>query len=66
MIHSAYPRLQEHIASHREFSKSVAGMIAAQRQGRGPSVYELAAFMDEWLETHIRCEDQQLVKHVRS
>lgn len=66
MIHSAYPRVQEHIASHRAFSRSVADLIAAHRQGRGPSVQELATLMDDWLETHIRSEDQQLIQHVRS
>lgn len=66
MIHSAYPRTQEHMASHRAFSHNVTEMIAAHHEGRGPSVRELATFMEEWLETHIRCEDQLLVQHVRS
>jgi hemerythrin len=66
MLHSAYPRIQEHIASHRAFSRNVAEMIAAHRENRGPSVRELAEFMDQWIENHIRSEDQLLVRHVRA
>ena len=66
MIHSAYPRLREHIAIHRAFSQTVADLLEEHRAGRGPSVAELAKLMEDWLETHIRGEDRLLIEHVRS
>ncbi len=66
MARCEYPRIQEHVATHREFSEGVASLLRAQRAGEGPTVEELAYHMETWLETHIRGEDRLLVDHIRA
>jgi hemerythrin len=65
MERSAYPRAREHAASHRTFSNNIAGLLEAQRAGSGPSVEEVAKFLDIWFDTHLRDEDMRLIDHVR-
>jgi hemerythrin len=65
MMRSAYPKTQEHVAVHQAFSDNVANLLEAQRAGVGPSVTEVAQFLDAWFMTHIRSDDQQLIEYVR-
>ena len=63
---SGYPRAAEHIALHDDFAESAESFARAHVEGRGKSVVELASFMQEWLETHIRNEDRPFIDHVRA
>jgi methyl-accepting chemotaxis protein len=61
-----YPGIAEHVALHDEFAEAAQGLLAEHIAGRGPNIHELAAFMEEWLETHIGTVDQPMVQHVRA
>jgi hemerythrin len=63
---SAYPRTAAHSAVHREFAEQATGMVAAHLEGHGPTLQDLAEFMQSWLDSHIRDEDQPLIEHVRA
>lgn len=65
MERSGYPRAAEHIAIHHDFAKAATDMVEAHLSGHGPTLGDLATFMEDWLEHHIHDEDQPLVKHVR-
>jgi hemerythrin-like metal-binding protein len=65
MARSGYPRAREHAAIHQAFSDSIAGLLEAQRAGTGPSVGDVAKFLNIWFDTHLRDEDQRLIEHVR-
>jgi hemerythrin len=66
MARASYPRAEEHTALHRAFTQTVFEMVGAQESGHGPTIRELAACLESWLETHVRQEDQLLVAHLRS
>jgi hemerythrin len=66
MERSAYPRTAEHRAIHHEFAEAATGMVAAHLEGHGPTLQDLAEFMQSWLDSHIRDEDHPLIEHVRA
>jgi hemerythrin len=66
MSRSSYPDAERHMSIHREFAEKATQMVAEHDAGAGMSVRELAAFMEQWLETHIGEEDKRLVEHVRA
>jgi hemerythrin len=65
MDRTEYPRRAEHIAIHHEFARAATDMVEAHLSGDGPTLPDLAAFMEDWLEHHIHDEDMPLVEHVR-
>jgi hemerythrin len=66
MARTSYPRAEEHIAIHRTFAQTVFEMLAAQGGGHGPTIGELATCLEDWLQNHVREEDQLLVEHIRA
>ena len=66
MSATSYPDSERHIAIHREFAQQAVELVAAHTAGHGKSLPELAAFMEDWLHTHINQEDRPLIDHVRT
>ena len=66
MSRTSYPDTEHHVAIHRDFAQQATKMVAEHDAGHGKSVRELAAFMENWLETHIGEEDKPLIAHVRA
>lgn len=65
MARASYPNTREHMAVHQTFSDNISRLLEAQRAGTGPSVTEVAQFLDAWFMSHIRHDDQQLIEYVR-
>jgi hemerythrin-like metal-binding protein len=65
MARSSYPDAPTHISIHAAFAEQAQSLANDYSEGRGMSVIELAAFMQDWLESHIRSVDQPLVGHLR-
>ena len=63
---TGYPAAAEHIAIHSDFAGAAQELAASYQAGGGKTVLELARFMQDWLETHIKSEDQPLIVHVRA
>lgn len=66
MERTGYPGTDEHTQLHAEFAEHATEFANAFADGQGKPVPELAAFMQDWLETHIRTVDRPLVDHVRA
>ena len=66
MEESGYPRAEAHMAIHNDFADAAEELARAYGSGTGTSAVELAIFMQDWLETHIREEDRPLVEYLRA
>jgi hemerythrin len=66
MARSSYADAETHRSIHAAFAEQVQGLISANSDGQGRSVLQLAAFMQDWLESHIRGVDRPLVEHLRA
>jgi len=66
MRRSEYADAPRHISIHAAFAEQVQGLVTEYAEGHGRSVHELAVFMHEWLESHIRNLDRPLVEHLRT
>jgi hemerythrin len=65
MARSSYPDATSHISIHAAFAEQVQTLERAYADGHGGSVLDLASFMQEWLDSHIRSVDRPLVGHLR-
>jgi hemerythrin-like metal-binding protein len=62
----SYPDLADHRTAHSDFAASAQGLVSEHTAGRGPSIRDLAAFMERWLVEHITNFDQPMVEYVRA
>jgi len=60
-----YPSSECHRSLHREFAATAQRLADEHAHGADLTIGQLAAFMEAWLETHIREEDLLLIEHVR-
>ena len=65
MLRTDYPNSECHRSIHRDFAAAAQDLVRQQARGEGMTIGQLAAFMEEWLETHIAEEDLLLIRHVR-
>ena len=62
----SYPGFHEHKSVHTDFAGTAQSLLWEHAAGRGPSISDLAAFMENWLVDHIAAFDQPMVDHVRA
>lgn len=58
-----YPRLDEHIAEHRAFAARLDALM--NDNIRHDNTARLVAFLDDWLENHLRCMDMDYVPYLK-
>lgn len=68
MLREEFPKTltEAHILEHRRLNDAVRDQVLAYRSGQLDSVEPIIAFLREWLVTHVRDCDRQLVDHISS
>ena len=66
MYAAGYPYLADHIVEHRQFARSVLGLIAAYKGGAAHAAADLGGATAQWLTAHIRDVDLKYTQWVAS
>ncbi len=66
MNENSYPGRAAHVAQHIDLSEKVAAMVRLYEEGEPPQHIELALFLREWLNEHIRKYDRELAAWIIS
>lgn len=64
MAAANYPGLSQHKILHRDLTKQVEGYIARFEKGDITLSHDLAAFLSDWLKSHIQNVDQSYGPHL--
>lgn len=64
MHESGFPAVKNHMVLHRNLIHGVAGKLAKLNRGEQVSVFEMMAFLREWLVNHILKEDKKFAAHL--
>jgi hemerythrin len=68
MLREAFPTslTEAHMLEHQRLNDAVRDQVLAYRSGELDSIQPIIAFLREWLVTHVRECDRQLVDHITS
>jgi len=61
-----YPDAARHTHLHQEFREKVAELVRGHRTGHVVLPLTLTRFLLAWLDTHVRDEDQKVIRHLHT
>jgi hemerythrin-like metal-binding protein len=61
-----YPAYVAHKALHEDLLRQVGDLVTRFDAGQGVMTIKVMDFLNDWLVTHIQCEDAKMAKHLNA